>query len=268
MNLRFVAIAIALLLAAIGVAYFIAPREPATPPPAVVAPPPPPEPEGPRFPVPPPPPPEPDAPPPEPLPALGASDSPVAAALVEIAGSAAVERFLRADELIRQTVATLDNLPRERLPLRIRAVPRIEGRFQVDGDLAEDSLVIDPANDARYTPFVSAVTTVDPAAAAAVYFRFYPLFQEAYEELGYPGRPFNDRLVEVIDGLLAAPEPAHPIRLVQPGVLYEFADPALEALPPGQKILVRIGRGNARALKDWLRALRAELVGGSDATAP
>ena len=50
------------------------------------------------------------------------------------------------------------------------------------------------------------------ARAVALYARLYPLFQQAYEELGYPGRYFNDRLVEVIDDLLATPEPTGPVR--------------------------------------------------------
>jgi hypothetical protein len=39
---------------------------------------------------------------------------------------------------------------------------------------------------------------------------------------------FNDRLIEIMDHLLAAPEIEGPIELVQPKVLYRFADPELE----------------------------------------
>jgi hypothetical protein len=44
---------------------------------------------------------------------------------------------------------------------------------------------------------------------------------------------------------------------VQPKVLYEFADPALEALPSGQKILLRMGPENAARVKAKLREIRA-----------
>ena len=50
----------------------------------------------------------------------------------------------------------------------------------------------------------------EPSQAAALYRRLYPLFQQAYAELGYPTGHFNDRLVEVVDHLLAAPEPTQP----------------------------------------------------------
>jgi len=42
--------------------------------------------------------------------------------------------------------------------------------------------------------------------ARNAYFKLYSLFQQSYEDLGYPGQYFNDRLVEVIDDMLRAPE--------------------------------------------------------------
>jgi len=37
------------------------------------------------------------------------------------------------------------------------------------------------------------------------------LFQQSYEDLGYPGQYFNDRLVEVIDDMLKTPDVQGPI---------------------------------------------------------
>ena len=73
---------------------------------------------------------------------------------------------------------------------------------------------------------------------------------------GYPSRYFNDRVFEVIDHLLAAPDLSGPIALTQPKVLYEFADPALQDLSAGQKILVRIGPDNEAKVKAKLREIR------------
>jgi hypothetical protein len=89
------------------------------------------------------------------------------------------------------------------------------------------------------------------------YFHFYPLFQSAYQSLGYPNGYFNDRLVQVIDSLLATPNPSGPIELTRPNVLYTFADPSLEALPAGQKLLLRMGPDNAAVVKGKLKELRA-----------
>ena len=100
----------------------------------------------------------------------------------------------------------------------------------------------------------------DVKALALVYQRLYPLFQQAYEDLGYPGKYFNDRLVEVIDQLLQAPEVPGPIALVQPKVFWEYADKDLESRSAGQKLLIRMGPANARVIKAKLREFRAEIV--------
>ena len=92
---------------------------------------------------------------------------------------------------------------------------------------------------------------------ADVYLRFYPLFQRVYQDLGYPNGYFNDRLVQAIDSLLATPQPAGPIELTRPNVMYTFADPALEARPAGQKMLLRMGPENAAVIKAKLTELRA-----------
>jgi hypothetical protein len=127
--------------------------------------------------------------------------------------------------------------------------------------------VIGTGNAARYEPFVRLIEEVDLRRLAAAYVQLYPSLQRAYEELGYPKRYFNDRLVDVIDLLLATPEPASaakvhlptlngPVQPQRPWVLYEFDDPQLEALTAGQKILVRMGLRNERRVKARLAELR------------
>ena len=95
---------------------------------------------------------------------------------------------------------------------------------------------------------------------ASTYKRLYPLFQQAYVDLGYPNGYFNNRLVEVIDHLLATPELEMPAQLTQPSVYFEFADPELEQRSAGQKLLIRLGNNNAAAVKLKLRELRREVA--------
>ena len=76
----------------------------------------------------------------------------------------------------------------------------------------------------------------------------------------HPPRYFNDRVIQVIDHVLATPDLRDPIALTQPGVLYEYADPKIEALSAGQKLLIRMGSDNATFVKHKLRELRAALV--------
>jgi hypothetical protein len=140
------------------------------------------------------------------------------------------------------------------------------GAFAVAG--SEDARVLDPANFERYKPLVQLLRTADTQRLVAIYPRYYPLFQEAYENLGHPPQYFNDRLIEVIDHLLAAPEPQGPVALTQPGVQFEYADAALESRSAGQKILIRMGRENAGIVKGKLRELRQALVARRAGEAP
>jgi len=60
--------------------------------------------------------------------------------------------------------------------------------------------------------------------------------------------------------MLAAPDVQGPIKLVQPKVFYELADPKLEDRSAGQKLLMRMGPEHEREIKEKLQALRAEIV--------
>lgn len=212
---------------------------------------------------------------PQPLPSLADSDSAVDAALQGLIGEQAVLDFLTIGPHIRHLVATVDNLPRKKAPTRVWPVKRTAGRFTVEE--SDGTAYIAAENFARYAPFVDMATSIDTGRAVALYVRFYPLLQQAYEDLGYPGKYFNDRVVEVIDHLLAAPEPDGPIPVVllphdtsidfeRPWTLYQFADSRLESASAGQKILLRMGPENASRLKQKLAELRARLASEPPAT--
>lgn len=192
--------------------------------------------------------------PPEPLPALAASDAAISESLAGAVGEKLLGEFLIASGIVRKIVATVDNLPRPKLAQKILPVKPPPAGFIVTG--AGDGAVIAADNAARYAPYVEAAEAIDTNKLVAVYVRFYPLFQQAYRELGYPKGYFNDRLVQVIDHLLLTPEIQGPIRVAQPKVLYEFADPELASRSAGQKLLMRIGADNAQRIKAKLREIR------------
>ncbi len=161
--------------------------------------------------------------------------------------------------LIRNIVATIDNLPRSKAAPRLWPVQPTSGALATMS--AGDNLVIAADNSTRYAPVVALVHAIDSKQLVAIYVRFYPLFQQAYRDLGYPDGYFNDRLVAVIDHLLATPSVRQPIALVQPKVLYQYADPELEALSAGQKAMLRIGPENAAVVKAKLREIRFRVAG-------
>jgi hypothetical protein len=193
-------------------------------------------------------------------PELADSDGPMRDTLAGVFGAKALEQFLVPQNIIRHIVVTVDNLPRKKVAVELRPIKATPGKARTGG--TEDAVTLGPDNYARYAPLVQLVRAADTKQLMRVYFHFYPDFQQAYENLGYPSQYFNDRLVEVIDAMLATPEPAGPIQLERPNVMYIFADPALEARPAGQKLLIRMGPQNTRAIKAKLTELRAVITAG------
>lgn len=205
---------------------------------------------------------------------IEAASAPAAAPTLEatltlLFGRQAVLGLLQLDEFPRRVAATVDNLGRRHAPAQLWPVNPAPGRFLVAR--RGDSETIDADNGMRYTAYVLLVEQVDLRQLVAQYARLYPQFQQAYEELGFPGRYFNDRVVEVIDQLLATPEPAGPLNVhlqavntptpaPRPWTLYEFDDPALQALNAGQKIMLRMGPVNKRRVKARLAELRQLLT--------
>ncbi len=206
-----------------------------------------------------------------PLPPLDQSDAYISKALVDLVGRKPVASFLNVDGFARRFVATVNNLGGESAATELWPVRPTAGRFEADK--RGDGLVIGPRNAERYEAFVRFVEGIDSRKAVATYVRLYPLLQKAYEDLGAPGRYFNDRVVAVIEELLATPDVAEPVHVKAVGTdggspasgsasahLYVFDDPSLESRTAGQKILLRVGPDHAKRLKAKLTEVRALLV--------
>ncbi|WP_302070375.1 DUF3014 domain-containing protein [Fulvimonas sp. R45] len=201
-----------------------------------------------------------------PLPPLDDSDASVRSALGALPGGDGLLALLIPSQIIPRIVATVDALPRHTLGRSVLPVQAPKGAFvalQSGG-----ATVADPRNAERYAPYLQALQGVDTQALVDGYVHAYPLFQQAYRQLGYPHGYFNDRLIVAIDNLLATPELAQPAALTAVNGHYEYADPSLEALSAGQKILLRTGPADEAAIKARLREIRARLTGRSLPAAP
>lgn len=179
-------------------------------------------------------------------------------------------KFLMLPGLAHHVVATIDNLPRSHAAPRLWPLSPVGGKILLEE--GAEGQQIAPANSTRYDAVVDFVTGIAPTQAASWYRQAYPVLQTTYEELGYPGQYFNDRLVEVIDHLLLTPEPAGPLAVTlvqvqgqiapqQPWLRYEYADPQLQSLSAGQKILLRLGAEHRQRLKTYLQDVRAQVAG-------
>lgn len=192
------------------------------------------------------------------LPSLENSDGLMRETVSGLVGRKAFDAMVYPSQLVRRIVATVDNLPRETAPRRVMPLEPVPGAFGVAG--AGEELTLAAANSARYAAYIRVFQTLDSRALARGYAESYPLFQRAYAELGFPNKRFHDRLLEAIDDLIEAPEPAGPVKLVRPKVFYQFADAELESLSAGQKIMIRMGAENAAKVKAKLREVRRELA--------
>ncbi len=189
------------------------------------------------------------------LPDLNDIDAFLRLELVETFGIQ-LDALLANDAMIDRIVATIDNLPRSQVAERVRPIGRLASNFET----STDDTTISVGNYERYRPMIDMFTLANPDSISDLYRRYSPLLQKSYESLGYPNAYFNDRVVQVIDHLLATPEPEQPPALVRPHVLYEYENPEYEALSSGQKLLLRMGPDNAGRVKRALQELRDRIT--------
>lgn len=196
-----------------------------------------------------------------PLPLPGESDSALQEAMAGVFSAVPLDRVFYLQQIVPRFVATIDNLPRQTAALQRMPVKPVGG--SVETTESGGRILLRADNAERYSAYMRVMEQAETRKLVETYAHFYPLFQSAYEELGYPHAYFNDRLVEVIDHLLAAPDVPAPVELAQPKVLLEYADPSLEKLSAGQKILIRLGPVDESRVKAKLRDIRRELTGRS-----
>jgi hypothetical protein len=207
------------------------------------------------------------------LPALAESDDEALRSLSEVVdGTTPVERYVVEEDVIARIVATVDALDGKQVPEAIQAVQGPGGAFEATPDDQPDEVILNdlgdpvpqfqlnPANYRRYTPYVAMLESVNADGLARAYRAYQPLFEEAFDQLGYPDSDFEERLLKVIDDALAAPEPERPLQLIKPEAYFLFADEDLEALNAAQKVMLRMGPDNAARVKAKLAEIRAALA--------
>ena len=174
-----------------------------------------------------------------------------------------LQSWLQGEFILQRVVSFIDGLAdgallRKLSPLDKSTFIRPSSTLQVtqrDGDYW-----LAPANFERYTKFVSLLAIVNPEHLARSFHWLRPLLESAYEELGQPADHLGNRLIASLDVLLETPDIDTPIKLKRESVYYQFADPALEELPDAQKLLLRMGPQNRKAVKQWATSLKAALL--------
>ncbi|MCF6266178.1 MAG: DUF3014 domain-containing protein [Desulfuromusa sp.] len=192
------------------------------------------------------------------LPPIQESDQSIQEVLQSLLSEKTIYQLLYTKNFIQKFVATIDSLPEKRLARALLPLKAPGGKFLVAG--TPKAPQISRRNYNRYIPYLTLIESINQNLAIRFYTHFYPLFQTAYEQLGYKNAYFNDRLVYVIDHLLETPNPTDPLQLAQPVILYTYADPTLESLSAGQKILLRIGQSQRTRVLKILKSYRNYLT--------
>ncbi|OMH30277.1 DUF3014 domain-containing protein [Motiliproteus sp. MSK22-1] len=193
-----------------------------------------------------------------PIPPLNNSDSTVKQSLMSLDATLMLANWLVDEELVRKFVVMVDNMAEGQIPRKHIVLKPLPTTFRV---LEKgDQVFLDGYNFGRYRPYIDLLTRLDAQRVTSLYLRYYPLMQQAYAELGYPRRSFHKRLLMAIDHMLDSPVMDGAIELVQPSVMYKYADPELEQLSDVHKQLLRMGPENARQILTRLTALRSTLL--------
>ncbi len=193
------------------------------------------------------------------LPTLNMSDAFVLARLGALETGARLLELLSSEELIRRFVVFVENVSQGSLPQLEYPVRRLQQPMAVR-EVDENLYEMQTVSYQRYTPLIDALTAVNPEQALAIYRTLKPLFQEAFAEIGYPNRNFDEVVIRAIDNVLNAQTAEGPFQLVKPKVMYVYADASIESMTPVEKQLLRMGPQNAEKLKAALAQYRERLA--------
>jgi len=196
------------------------------------------------------------------VPLLDASNTVVRDLLASLTSHPAFAAWLILDDLIRLFVVVVENVANGDNPAEHLPPLRPTQRFRTTGESPQ--LGFDPATHDRYNIHAEIVTAIDPAGAAEIYHRFYPLIVEAYAELGYPDSGFNNTVLRAVRNLLETPGLERNAILGPRPAGFEFLDKELKDLLPAQKQFLGMGPRNVRAIQASLQDIIREI--GLDTT--
>lgn len=208
-----------------------------------------------------------DTPAPVELPPLNQSDTPLREDIALLPANnrqqQALLELVTPREVLRKLVIAVENGAAGKLSLQHPVIQPPGGAVQVRvineaKEHREYELL--QQNYDRFNTYVELLDTVDNQDLLQMLKIYQPLVNEAYAELGVRDHTFNQRLVEMIDVVLATPELETTPILTRQSVQYKFKDPQLEQLPELQKLMIRMGPENAAKVKTKLTALRRSLA--------
>lgn len=193
------------------------------------------------------------------LPPLEHSDEFVRLRAGGLSPSPAFAEWLKLEALLPRLAAAMSMIADGKFPRDTFAAFAPRGSFKVATKAG--ATVIDPAGYARYDGLAALVGAVDAVAAARLFEELEPLFDAAHRELGEKNTGSRAVFLAAARELLDAPplEGTVPVKAGKKGLVWAYADAALESRSPAQKQLMRMGPRNQAAVQAKLRAVTLAL---------
>ena len=216
----------------------------------------------------------------EPMPLLDNSDDWLKLKLPEITWRKELLKLIIDEDMIRRFVVFTDNfaqgviayehspfiLPNTKFTPDIDSVSFQNSTVKPDDISTETPLTVKQSvwqwnenSSRRFSLYVDLLRSMDSESLVQWYSEIKPLINEAYNELGYED-DFTNTLQDAITRVLDMELPKTSMALIQPSVMYRFADPELEALPDTDKLLLRLGKDNLLVMKSVLLELHEKLA--------
>lgn len=192
------------------------------------------------------------------LPRLESSDQLIRDGAVSLTRHEGINTWLGSKELVRKTVAFIDNIANGNIAKQPAAALAPKGQMSVK-EVSEGVYVMNESSYDRFNNTTNILLSIDTQRSIEFYILLRPLYEQAYGELGYPSGNFDEVVLRAIGRLLETPTLNEPAKMIRPVVMYEYQDPKLESLSPAQKQLLRMGPKNSEAIKDKLRDFAREL---------
>jgi hypothetical protein len=188
---------------------------------------------------------------------LDESDAAVKNALITIATSALVEKYLVDESLLQKFVINVNSIANQEMSPNHSLVAAPEEEFKVYQQA--DSEWIDAASFKRYNSYVDALESMSTEDLIKLMNTYRGILESKFAEIAPPNSSFNSTLLKAINELLDTPIVPLPIEVYSDSVMFKFKDEQLEALSGPQKQLIRTGPENTRRIKDILRDIQDAL---------
>ena len=183
-----------------------------------------------------------------PLPSLQESDATVRDALADVPLGTAGQQFLLPSNIIERTTSVVYLLAEGEVPYKLLPIGRPKAAYPVSDDGLQVTAA--PEGHARYGALAAWIQSLDIGSLLAAVDWLLPLFREAWSFYGESESSFDQAVLSALDLIIYTPEvETSDARLFRKEAVWLYEDPALEALPPIQKQLLRMGPANAATIK-------------------